>query len=93
MFHLLTSIKNNHHQNDNWNILKKWEALYIALGDDEEFVEKYETINGEHYVTIITDHFSPYAIAADSSNKSESKPGPTLQSQSESKIEKTTLIK
>ncbi len=38
------------------------QSIFITPQDDEQFIEKLETIDGIQYVTFITNHFSPYAL-------------------------------
>lgn len=38
------------------------QAIFVSEKEDEEFIEKLETVDGIEYVTFITNHFSPYAL-------------------------------
>ena len=38
------------------------QAIFVSEKEDEQFIEKLETIDDVQYVTFITSHFSPYAL-------------------------------
>ena len=38
------------------------QVVHISAGLDEDFTEEITTVNGQHYCTFKTTHFSPYAI-------------------------------
>ena len=41
---------------------KEIQAIFTPPGTDEQFVEKVKILDGVRYITIITNHFSPYAL-------------------------------
>ena len=46
------------------------QAIFVSEKEDEQFIEKLETIGGVQYVTFITNHFSPYALSDPKNNPS-----------------------